>query len=97
MITINEFKEIFDSLDATNEPEIALEFENESYILVKHIDKLTFGKDNTNEVYEFKDLNHLWSGDVNGFKLRDNWDRIKDILLDLTFSIKERKQGGYEK
>ena len=48
--------------------------------------------DNTNEVYEFKDLNHLWSSDVNGFKLRDNWDRIEDILLDLTFSVKERKQ-----
>ena len=91
MITFNEFKEIFDSLDATNEPEIALEFENESYILVKHIDKLTFGKNNTNKVYEFKDINHLWSSDVNGFKLRDNWDRIEDILLDLTFSVKERK------
>ena len=92
MITFYEFKEIFDSLDATNEPEIALEFENESYILVKHIDKLTFGKSNTNEVYEFKDLNHLWFGDANGFKLRDNWDRIEDIFLDLTFSVKERKQ-----
>ena len=91
MITFIEFKEIFDSLDATNEPEIALEFENESYILVKHIDKLTFGKNNTNEVYEFKDLNHLWSSDVNGFKLRDNWYRIEDIFLDLTFSVKERK------
>lgn len=91
MITFNKFKEIFDSLDASRELEILLEFKNESYIIVKHNNKISFGRCNSDKIYEFNDLDHLWSSDVDGFKLRDNWNRIEDILLDLTFSIIEDK------
>jgi len=66
-----------------------LETKNDSYIIAKHNNKITFGRCNSDIIYEFKDLDHLWSSDVGGFKLRDNWNTIEDILLDLTFSIIE--------
>lgn len=78
-------------LDTNREPEILLELNDESYIIIKHNNKITFGRSNSSKIFEFKNLEQLYISKIDNICLREDWNKIEDILIDLTFSVLEDK------
>ena len=79
-------------LDTDREPEISLELNNESYIIIKHNNKVTFGKSNNSKIFEFMNLEKLYISKIDNICLKEDWNKIEDILIDLTFSVLEDKE-----
>lgn len=94
MITFEKFKDLFNYLDSSRHPEIEIIINDESYILIKFENHITYGKDcaSINEIYKFNDLDELYNANINGICLKDTWDEIADILIDLTFSVRNNKE-----
>lgn len=93
MITYKKFKELFEVLDLNRGPEIEITFKNrkDSYALIKFNEKITFG--NSDKVLDYKDIDELYnSKTVDNIILKEEWDDIEDILIDMTFSINEDKE-----
>lgn len=79
-------------LDTNREPEILLELNDESYIITKYNNKITFGRSNSSKIFEFKNLEQLYISKIDNICLREDWNKIEDILIDLTFSVLEDKE-----
>lgn len=103
MITYLKFKEIFDSIDASMEPEIEFYFKNRknNYMIIKYDNCVTFqrcGKieDQSGEI-KYKSLDELCnSKTIDDIILINEWDNIDDILIDCTFSVIEDKDVIYK-
>ena len=101
MITYKKFKELFDSLDSNRHPEIEFFLKNykESYIMTKFENYISFGN-SIMGTFEFKTLDELYNFNINGICLKNEWNKIDDIYIDMTFSIKDkneiRRQYGIE-
>lgn len=93
MITYEKFKELFDSLDSSRHPEIEFFFKNykESYIMVKFENYISFGN-STIGTFEFKTLDELYNSNINGLCLKNDWHKINDIYVDMTFSVKDKNE-----
>ena len=92
MINYNKFKELFEKLDSNRKPEIEITFKNrkDNYVLIKFNNKVTFG--NSEKAIDYKDLDEMYnSKTVDEIILKNEWNNIEDILIDMTFSIKEDK------
>lgn len=92
MINYNKFKELFEKLDSNRKPEIEIIFKNrkDNYVLIKFNNKVTFG--NSEKAIDYKDLDEMYnSKTVDEIILKNEWNNIEDILIDMTFSIKEDK------
>lgn len=92
MIAYKKFKELFEVLDSNRGPEIEITFKNrkDSYVLIKFNEKITFG--NSEQVFDYKDIDELYnSKTVDSIILKEEWNNIEDILIDMTFSVKEDK------
>ena len=93
MIDYKKFKELFEILDSNRAPEIEIMFKNrkDRYLLIKFNNKITFG--NSLKAIDYKDIEELYnSRTVDNIILKEDWNSIEDILIDMTFSIKEDKQ-----
>lgn len=94
MISYPKFKEIFDNIDASVEPEIELCFKNKknTYMIIKYNGYITFqrcGTDNeqSGEI-KFESLDELYNTKtLDDIILKNDWNEIEDILFDRTFSI----------
>ncbi len=92
MINYNKFKELFEKLDSNRKPEIEIIFKNrkDNYVLIKFNNKVTFG--NSEKAIDYTNLDELYnSKTLDGITLKEEWNNIEDILIDMTFSIKEDK------
>ena len=92
MINYNKFKELFEKLDSNRNPEIEIIFKyrKDSYVLIKFNNKVKFG--NSEKAIDYTNLDELYnSKTVDGITLKEEWNSIEDILLDMTFSVKEDK------
>ena len=92
MISYKIFKELFEVLDSNRETEIEIIFKNrkDSYVLIKFNKKITFG--NSEKAVDYKDIEELYnSKTVDNIILKEEWDNIEDILIDMTFSVKDDK------
>jgi len=94
MITFDKFKELFNLLDSSNHSEIEIIINNDSYILIKFENYITYGKEFApiNEIYKFNDIDELYEANINDICFKDNWDKVEDILVDLTFSVINNKE-----
>lgn len=102
MISYCKFKELFEVLDANRAPEIEIFFHNrkDNYIIVKHIDHVTFSREGKevakDEVIKFQSLDELYNNKtIDDICLKEEWNNIDDILLDFTFSLIEDKKEIY--
>lgn len=91
-ITYEKFKEIFNSLDSSRNPEIAIYFSenNTGYIIIKHNNFLTFAKESATkeEILKYNTLDELYnSNNIYNINFKRDWNKIEDILIDMTFSI----------
>lgn len=93
MISFEKFKELFNYLDSSRNPEIKIIVNGDDYLLIKFENYITYGKDfaPADEIYKFNDLDELYNASINGICLKDNWDKVEDILIDLTFSVIDNK------
>lgn len=94
MISYPKFKEIFDNIDTSVEPEIELYFKNKknTYMIIKYNGYITFqrcgiDKEQSGEI-KFKSLDELYNTKtLDNIILKNDWNEIEDILFDRTFSI----------
>lgn len=95
MITFDKFKELFNCLDSDRQPEIGIYFNNgmDDYIIIKFKDYLTIGRFNCakDKVYKFKNIDELYNARIENTCLKEDWNKIEDILIDLTFSVVDNK------
>jgi len=95
MITYDKFKEIFNKLDSSKESEIGIYFENKKkdYLIVKFPNYLTIGSFgcSKDEIYTFNNIDELYNTTIDNICLKDDWNSITDILIDLTFSVIDDK------
>ena len=89
MITYKKFKEIINKV--SNGCEIGIYFNNnfDDYLIIKFNDYITIGRFecNKDEVYNFKDIDELYNATIENICFKDDWNKIEDILVDLTFSV----------
>ena len=96
MISIEEFIDIYNKLDAKEEPEIEFAFSNrnKTYMITKYVDMIWLqsigyvdGKD-FNEIKEYNTLDELlYSESLDGLVLAEEWNYITDIVVNTTFSL----------
>ena len=96
-ITYQKFKELFNSLDSAKNHEIAIYFsgDDNSYILIKHNNYLTFGKEyaRKDKILKFNTLDDLYnSNNIYNINFKQDWNKIEDILIDMTFSVIDDKE-----
>lgn len=92
MISYKKFKELFEVLDSNKSPEIEITFKNRrgSYVLIKFNGKISFG--NSEKAIDYKELEELYnSKTLDNIILKEEWNNIADILIDMTFSVKDDK------
>lgn len=92
MIDYEKFKEIFEVLDSNRAPELEITFKNrkDSYVLIKFNTRVSFG--NPLKVFDYQNIDELYnSKTVDNIILKEDWNSIEDILIDMTFSVKEDK------
>ena len=95
MITYEKFKKLFNQLDSNREPEIEIYVNDSDYLLIKFENHITYGKwelESTNEIYTFNNLDELYEANIEGICLKNDWDKVEDILIDLTFSVIDNKE-----
>lgn len=89
MITYKEFKKILD--EVSDGCEIGIYFNNDlaDYLLVKYKDYITVGKFNCtkNQIYSFNNIDELYNTAIENMCMKKDWNKITDILIDLTFSV----------
>ena len=78
MITYNTFRNFFNKIDNGKEIEVILN-NNESLLIVKHDNYLTYGYFSDSNVIKYKDLDDC--------PLKSKWNNIKDITIDFAFSL----------
>lgn len=100
MISYIKFKEIFDNIDSNREPEIEFYFKGRknTYMIIKYNDYITFQRCGTKEEQsgelKFESLDVLYnSRTIDNIILKEEWDKIEDILFDCTFSVVDDKEN----
>lgn len=78
MISYENFKILFNKFEVGKELEIYFD-DDESYMIAVKENNFTYGKSLGSEVLNCKSLDET--------NLKDNWNKVKDILLDFAFSI----------
>ena len=97
MITYEKFKEIFEKLK--QHQEISLYFNNREYeyMIIKLNGYITFqrcgNKEEQSGEIKFNSLDELYTTKtIDNILFKEEWDNLKDIVLDYTFSIVEDKE-----
>lgn len=90
MIKYRVFKNLFYSLNDGIKIEIYFKNKKDSYILVKHSNHVSFGKNN---VVTFSSLDELYNAKtVDNIFLKKDWNNIEDILIDKQYSVVTEKE-----
>ncbi len=96
MIEFAKFKELFNLLEG--EPEIEIYFNNREshYMIIKYDNYINFQRcginDRSGEI-KYNNLDELYNiKTIDNIILKDEWNNIKDIIIDETFSIIEDKE-----
>lgn len=92
MIKYIVFKNLFYSLNDEIEIEIYFKNKKDNYILVKHHTYISFGN-NKHNVVTFSSLDEFYNTKtIDNILLKDDWDNIEDILIDMKFSVVTEKE-----
>lgn len=95
VITFEKFKKLYNCLEEQRQPEIGIYFKDnkDDYMIIKYSDYLTFGRFgcNKDEIYRFNNIDELYNSTIENICLKEDWNKISDILIDLTFSVTENK------
>lgn len=94
MISYSKFKEIFDKINYHTEIEFFFNNKRNTYMIIKYEDYITFQrcgiKEEQSGEIKFVSLDELYNRQtIDGIVLKEEWNNIKDILFDCTFSIIE--------
>ena len=103
MISYLKFKELFDNLNASNEPEIEFSFKNKKnkYMIIKYVSHITFQRcgaleEQSGEV-KFSSLEELLSTKtIDDIVFIDEWDNIEDIIINCTLSVVDDKKDIFD-
>ena len=91
MINYNDFKKLLYAI--SGEPECEIHFNNtdDTYIIIKYNDFVTFQKCSDEQdrgEFEYKTLDELYNSIlVDEICLKNDWKDIKDIIINSTFSV----------
>ena len=103
MISYLKFKELFDNLNASNEPEIEFSFKNKKnkYMIIKYVSYITFQRCGTLEEqsgeFKFSFLEELLSTKtIDDIVFIDEWDNIEDIIINCTLSVVDDKKDIFD-
>ena len=103
MISYLKFKELFDNLNAPNEPEIEFSFKNKKnkYMIIKYVSYITFQRCGTLEEqsgeFKFSSLEELLSTKtIDDIVFIDEWDNIEDIIINCTLSVVDDKKDIFD-
>ena len=103
MISFLNFKELFDNLNASNEPEIEFSFKNKQnkYMIIKYFSYITFQRCGTLEEQsgevKFSSLEELLSTKtIDDIVFIDEWDNIEDIIINCTLSVVDDKKDIFD-
>jgi hypothetical protein len=91
MISYKLFKDVFNVIDGESEISIYFKNNNNIYMIVKYNDRVTFQKRsdelNRGEI-KYKTLDDLYnSTTIDEINLKNDWDKIEDIVIDDIFSF----------
>ena len=96
MISYEKFKELYDAIPG--EPEFEFYFNNtdDTYWIIKYANYVTFQKssyDSENmKEFEYKDLDELYNSVlVDKICLKNDWDKISDIIIGGSISVVDDK------
>lgn len=94
MISFETFFKCFDLLSYC-EIELIFDNTNETYMIVKYEDYVTFARcGEESEEIPFKSFDELASTKtIDSLLLKEDWGRIKDIIIDGSFSYLEDKKS----
>ncbi len=81
-VTFELFEKVFNKIEG--EPEITIYINNDKYIIIKSDDHVSFQKIGTGSEIDYINLKVLYQKE-----LKENWNNIKDIIIDETFSFNE--------
>lgn len=94
MINYEKFRELINKVP--NSCEIGIYFDNKisDYLIVKFDDYISIGRFNCNqeEIYKFNSIDELYNSKIEDICLKYDWNKISDILFDLTFSVIDDKE-----
>ena len=91
MIDYKNFQILFNKISGEPEFEIYFKNLNDTYMIVKYNDCVTFqkcfDKQNRGEV-KYKTLDELYNSNlIDKVSLKNDWNNIEDIVIDTTYSI----------
>lgn len=91
MITLSEFKMIYEIIPGETEFRLSFRGDNHDYMIVKYDDCVTFqrcGYEDESDEIEYTDISELLSSDlVDDINLTRDWSKIEDIVADSTFNL----------
>ena len=98
MISFETFFKCFDLLSCC-EIELIFDNTNETYMIVKYEDYVTFARcGEESEEISFKSFDELASTrTIDSLLLKEDWGRIKDFIIDGSFSYLEDKKAIEER
>ena len=86
MITLSEFKMIYEIIPGETEFRLSFRGDNHDYMIVKYGDCVTFqrcGYEDGSDEIEYTDIAELLSSDlIDGINLTRDWDKIENIVAD---------------
>ena len=86
MITLSEFKMIYEVVPGESEFRLSFRGDNHDYMIVKYGDCVTFqrcGYEDGSDEIEYTDIAELLSSDlIDGINLTRDWDKIENIVVD---------------
>lgn len=95
IISYDLFEKLFNKM--VNEPEFEISFKDNinTYMLIKYDDYITFQRCGVNAAsgeIRFNNLKELYeTKTIDNICLKDDWNKITDIVLDEVFSLKDDK------
>ena len=95
MVSYESFKKVFDILEGEPEIEVFFKNTNNTYMIIKYRDRVTIAKVadelNRGEI-KYKTLDELYnSTTIDGINLKNDWNNIKDIIIDEIYSFVDDK------
>lgn len=91
MLSIEEFKKLYEALEGEPEFEFAFGGKDCAYMVIKYDDHASFqrcGYENGSGEIDYADLDSILESDlIDGINLKRDWFRVRDIVVNSTISL----------